>query len=84
MDFGHKQIFLKNHEYKLFKLYDPFLWMGFNCLKAMQLLQGDSILFTTRSQEGPQTHLIDLGLGRMKGWFNLEATQWFWTLDPAP
>ena len=67
MDFGHKQIFLKNHEYKLFKLYDPFLWMGFNCLKAMQLLQGDSILFTTRSQEGPQTHLIDLGLGRMKG-----------------
>ena len=27
------------------KLYDPFLWMGFNCLKATEPLQGDSLLF---------------------------------------
>ena len=27
------------------KLYDPFLWVGFNCLKATELLQGDSLLF---------------------------------------
>ena len=59
------KIFLKSHKYKLFKLYDPFLWMGFDCLKGTQPLQGDSLLFTTRCQGGPWTHLIDLG--RMKG-----------------
>ena len=59
------KIFLKRHKYKLFKLYDPFLWMGFDCLKGTQPLQGDSLLFTTRCQGGPWTHLIDLG--RMKG-----------------
>ena len=24
----------------------PFLWMGFNCLKATEPLQGDNLLFT--------------------------------------
>ena len=28
----------------------------------------------------PGTHFIDLG--RMKGWVDLGATQWFWTRDP--
>ena len=37
------------------KLYGPFLWIGFNCLKV----------------------------GRMKGWVDLGATQWFWTWDPT-
>ena len=47
------------------KLYDPFLWMGFNCLKATTPLQGGSLLFTTKFPEISGTHLIDLG--KMKG-----------------
>ena len=47
-------------------LYGPFLWMGFNCLKATGPLQGGSLLFTTKFPESPGTHLINLG--RMKVW----------------
>ena len=39
----------------------PFLWMRFDYLKATQRLQGDTLLFTIRSQGGPPSHLIDLG-----------------------
>ena len=28
------------------KPYGPFLWMGFNCLKATEPLRGDNLLFT--------------------------------------
>ena len=31
------------------KLYGPFSWMDFRCLKATELLQEDSLLFTTKS-----------------------------------
>ena len=61
----------------LLKLYDPFLWMGFNCLKATEPLRGDSLLFTTKFPAIPGTHLIDLG--RMKDWVDLEDTLRFWT-----
>ena len=47
------------------KLYCPFLWMGFNCSKATELLRGSSLLFTTKFPEIPGTHFINLG--RMKG-----------------
>ena len=57
------------------KLNSPFLRMGFNCLKATEQLRGDSLLFTTKSPEGPGTHLIDFG--RMKGSVSLGVTQWF-------
>ena len=30
------------------KLYGPSLWMGFNCLKAIESLRGGSLLFTTK------------------------------------
>ena len=33
------------------RLYGPFLWIGFNCLKAAEPIVGDSLLFTTRFQE---------------------------------
>ena len=33
------------------RLYDPFLWIGFNCLKALEPIVGDSLLLTTRSHE---------------------------------
>ena len=59
------------------KLYGLFLWMGFNCLKATQSLQGDSLLFPTGSPGLPGTHLVDLR--RIKGWVDLGATQQFWT-----
>ena len=39
------------------KLYAPFLWMGFNCLKP---LQGGSLLFTIKFPGVPGTQLINL------------------------
>ena len=66
--------------YFLKKLYDPFLLMGFNCLKATEPLQGGSLLFTTKFPEISGTHLIDLK--KTRGWVDFEATQWFWTWDP--
>ena len=47
--------FLSQAPYFKKKLYGPFLWMGFNCLKAR----------ATNFPEIPGTHYIDLG--RMKG-----------------
>ena len=41
----------------------------------LQLLRGGSLLFTTKFPEIPGTHFIDLG--KMKGWVDLGATQWF-------
>ena len=46
---------------KNIKLYDPFLWMGPNCLKDIEPLRGDSLLFTTQSPGVPGTHLISFG-----------------------
>ena len=43
-------------------------------------LRGGSLFFTTKFPDIPGTHFIDLG--RMKGWVDLGATQWFWTQDP--
>ena len=37
--------------FKKLKLYGPFLWMGFNCLKAIEPLRGGSLLFTTKFPE---------------------------------
>ena len=46
----------------------------------LESLRGGSLLFTTKFPEIPGTHFIDLG--RMKGWVDFGATQWFWTRDP--
>ena len=46
----------------------------------LEPLWGGSLLFTTKFPEIPGTHFINLG--RMKGWVNLGATQWFWTQNP--
>ena len=43
-------------------LYRPFLWMGFNCLKATEPLRGSILLLTTNLPEIPGTHLIDFGM----------------------
>ena len=50
---------------KKLKLYGPFLWMGFNCVKATVPLQGDRLLFTNQFPRFPGTHLINLEM--MKG-----------------
>ena len=53
--------------------------MGYNCPKATEPLQGDSLLFTAKLPGIPGTRFIDLR--RMKNWFDLGATQWFWSQD---
>ena len=60
-------------------LYGPVLWIG-STASRLEPIWGGSLLFTTKSPEIPGTHFIDLG--RMKGWVDLGATQWFWTRDP--
>ena len=58
------------------KLYGPFLWMGFNYFKATEPLQGGSLLFTTKFQEIPSTHLISLGRNISK--YNYKCICWVW------
>ena len=65
---------------KTLKLYGPFLWTGFNCLKTTHPLRGYTLLFTFPFPRVPGTHLTDLR--RMKGWVSLEATQRYWTQNP--
>ena len=48
--------------------------------KAAEPLWGGSLLFTTKFPEIPDTHLIDIG--RMKGWVDLGATQFFLNTVP--
>ena len=55
MSFEAKDCFQRQ---KYLKLYGPFLWMGFNCLKATQPLWGDSLLFTTKVSKNPW-YLLD-------------------------
>ena len=47
------------------ELYGPFLWMGFNCLKAAESPRVDCLLFTTKFPGIPGTYLINPR--RMKG-----------------
>ena len=49
---------------KNLKLYGPFLWMGFKCLKATWQLQRDGLIFATQSPGILDTHLINFA--RMK------------------
>ena len=53
----------------------PFYGWSSTTSKSTEPLRGGSLLFTTKFPEIPDTHLIDLG--RMKGWVEDEATQWF-------
>ena len=61
MKFG-QLIEYKKKKKKKKKLYGPFLWMGFNCLKAA--VRGGSLLFTTKFPETPGTP------GTLSKWFN--------------
>ena len=60
----------------LFKneLHSPFLWLSFNCIKAAEALQGDSLVLSTNSPGILGTHLIHLK--RMKGCNILGVNQW--------
>ena len=57
----------------------PFYGWGITA-SSLETLRGGSLLFSTKSPEIPGTHFIDLG--GMKGWVDLEDTQWFWTREP--
>ena len=64
----------------------PFYGWG-STASSLEPLWGGSLLFTIKFPEIPVTHFMDLG--RMKGWDNLGATQWFgawdpWIGNPAP
>ena len=64
----------------------PFYGQG-STASRLEPLRGGSLLFTTKFPENSGTHFTELG--RMKGWVDLGATQWFWTWDrwignPAP
>ena len=76
------------HHLTLFKyllkneLRGPFLWIGFNCLKAAESLQGDSLLSATKSPGIPGTHLIHHR--KMKGCVELGVNQLDQVSFPAP
>ena len=55
------------------RLYDPLLWMGFNCIKAAESLSQDGLLFTTKS---PGTEFLILI------WLISEEWMTEWTLEP--
>ena len=57
----------------------PFYGRG-STASRLEPLRGGSLLFTTKFPEISGTYFTDLG--RMKGWVDLGATQWFWTWDP--
>ena len=59
-----------------------FLWIGFNCLKAAESLQGDSLLLTAKSPGIPGTHLIHHR--KMKGFVELGVNQLDQVSIPAP
>ena len=59
---------------KLLNFMAPFYGWG-STASRLQPLRGGSLLFIIQFPEIPGTHLIDLG--RMKGWVDLGATQWF-------
>ena len=44
---------------KNLKLYSSLLWIEFKYLRATEPLQGDSLLFTTRSPGAPGNRLIN-------------------------
>ena len=64
------------------EFHGPFLWIGFNCLKAAESLQGESLLLTTRSRGILGTPLIHLG--KMKGCAELGVNPWDRVSIPAP
>ena len=52
----------------------PFNGWGLT-VSRLEPLWGGSLLYNSKFPEIPGTHFIDLG--RMKGWVELGATQWF-------
>ena len=49
-----------NFSIKIFlKLYYPFLWIWFHCLKAAESLKGGTLLLTTKFPGIPCTHLLE-------------------------
>ena len=74
-----KKQFYNNHASHL-NFMAPFHGWSSTASKIEPLREG-SLLFTTKFPEILVTHFIDLG--RMKGWVDLEATQWFLDMEPV-
>ena len=65
----------------------PFYGLGSTASRLRNHYEEAVYFFTTKFAEIPGTQLIDLG--RMKGWVDLGASQWFgtwdaWIENPAP
>lgn len=45
----------------VFLIYDPFLWIGFNCLKRAESAQKGSLLLTIKVLAASDNHLINHG-----------------------
>lgn len=56
------------------KLHEPFLWIRFKCLEAVQPRLEDSLPSTTKLPRVFGAHLIKLG--KANGWVDLAATLW--------
>ena len=48
----------KTKNFKTIETLKPISWIELTCLKALKLLQGDSLFLTTKSPHIPGTHLI--------------------------
>ena len=55
------------------RIFVPFLWLVFKCLKATEPLQGGWLLFSTKFSEMPGTHFINLR--KMEGWVDFGVAQ---------
>ena len=77
--------FVGNKIYWLFLLpeknFMPYFYGWGSIAWTLEPLRGGSLLFTTKLLEIAVTHFTNLG--RMKGWVNLGAFQWFWTRTPG-
>ena len=65
----------ENLEKKISQLYDRFLRVRFSCHNVAEPLPGDNLHLTTESPDISGAYSINHG--RMKGWVDLGATQWF-------
>ena len=84
---GLKKQRVKKNRMKLQKNFMvPFYGWGLT-VSRLEPLWGGGLLYNTKFPEIPGTHFINLG--RVKGWFDLGATEWFWPWEswignPAP
>ena len=69
----------KKKKKKKKKLYGPFLWIGFNCLKARSTFRRQ---FTFYHLVPRNSWYLFYRPRKDESWVDLGATHWFWIRDP--